>query len=128
MPGCRPSCSAASMFMVGSSRITVCGQAPASTASTRFASMMFERRSRSASSDVTRSLVMTETDLPIISSSGISLSTSAVLPDPTGPPIPTRAAGPCGAVVSVCVTELVLPLVIAACTSWSRAARRTSAP
>jgi len=49
-----------------------------------------ERRRRSASSRVTRSLVTTARSTPRRCSSGISASISAVLPDPTGPPIPTR--------------------------------------
>lgn len=40
------------MFSVGSSRITVCGQAPASTAETRAGSIRPDRRRRSASSAV----------------------------------------------------------------------------
>ena len=52
-----------------------------------------ERRNRSASSLVTRSLVTTARSTPRRCSSGISASISAVLPEPTGPPMPTRAAG-----------------------------------
>ena len=64
-PGKRASSSSpAAIFKVGSSRITVCGQAPASTADTRAGSISPERRSRSASSLVTRSLVTTAKSIP----------------------------------------------------------------
>ena len=47
---------------------------------------------RSASSRVTRSLVITATRRPDGVHSGSSRSISRVLPDPTGPPIPMRSA------------------------------------
>ncbi len=88
----RSSRSAAAMFSVGSSRITVCGQAPAWTARTRSGGNCPPRRSRSASSSVTRSLVMTAVSIPPAARCGRSASIRAVLPDPTGPPMHTRAA------------------------------------
>ncbi len=75
----------------GSSRIAVCGQAPVSTASTRAGSIKPDRLIRSASSCVTRSLATTPTSRSRAVITGIRRSTSAVLPEPTGPPMPMRA-------------------------------------
>ena len=113
------------MFSVGSSRIAVCGQAPVSTASTRSGSISPLRRMRSASSLVTRSLVITASRYRGAATRGISRSISAVLPEPTGPPMPTRAAA------SVPVRVSIM-LVIAACSVAPAAprgrARRSRGP
>ena len=71
------------MLSVGSSRITVCGQAPASTASTRSGSISRRlRRRRSASSLVTRSLVITARSMPRACRCGISRSDQRRLAGP----------------------------------------------
>ena len=48
------------------------------------------RRTCFASSVVTTSLVMIKTRTPISSNFGVIVSMMAVLPDPTGPPMPMR--------------------------------------
>src|SRR5882672_5829858 len=72
--------------------MAVCGQAPVSTAMTRSGAISPLRLMRSASSFVTRSLVTTAMLVPRLMKRGMSCSSSAVLPEPTGPPTPTRAA------------------------------------
>ena len=84
--------STAARFMLGSSRTAVCGQAPVSTPRMRSSSRMplSVRWTCFASSVVTTSLVMISTLMPISSSRGVIASTIAVLPEPTGPPMPMR--------------------------------------
>ncbi len=78
--------------MLGSSRTAVCGQPPVSTPMMRSSSRM-PRKVRCtclASSVVTTSLVMTRMRAPMSISRGVIASMMAVLPEPTGPPIPMR--------------------------------------
>ena len=63
-----------------------------STARTRAGSIKPLFLMRAASSSVTRSLVMTARFTPLARSRGINCSIRRVLPEPTGPPMPTRAA------------------------------------
>ena len=63
-PCSRSSRSAAAMFIEGSSRIAVCGQAPVSTPTTSSGAISPPAWSRSASSFVTRSFVITATRKP----------------------------------------------------------------
>ena len=84
--------STAARFMLGSSRTAVCGQAPVSTPMMRSSSRMpfSVRWTCFASSVVTTSLVMMRILMPISRSGGVMASTMAVLPEPTGPPMPMR--------------------------------------
>ena len=87
------SSSAACMLSVGSSRMAVCGHAPVSTASTR------SRIDQAAALHALGVLLGDQIvgDHREVGAAamkrGISCSSSAVLPEPTGPPMPTRAAG-----------------------------------
>ena len=84
--------STAARFMLGSSRTAVCGQAPVSTPRMR-SSMRMPFRVRwtcLASSVVTTSLVMISTRMPRSIKLGVIASMMAVLPEPTGPPMPMR--------------------------------------
>ena len=82
------------MFRVGSSRITVCGQAPVSTAATRSGSIS-PRAAQPLGILLGDEIVGDDRKIDVPRcNAGISRSTSAVLPEPTGPPMPTaRPAG-----------------------------------
>src|SRR5262245_7183176 len=84
--------STAARFMLGSSRTAVCGHAPVSTPTMHSSSRtpLSVRRTCFASSVVTTSLVMINTLIPRSSKRGVMASTIAVLPEPTGPPMPIR--------------------------------------
>src|SRR5262249_25228874 len=75
------------------SRTAVCGHEPVSTPTTRAGSSTPASvdRTCSASSRVKMSLVTTTGRWPAASSRGTRASISAVLPEPTGPPMPMRA-------------------------------------
>ena len=79
-----------------SSRIAVCGHAPVSTGLIRSSANTAMRRSASASSVVKMSLVTT-TMLTVGANCRHSAATNAVLPLPTGPPIPIRSGRDPGA-------------------------------
>src|SRR5262245_45709479 len=78
--------------MLGSSRTAVCGQEPVSTPTIRSAASTPSSVARTwfASSWVKMSLVTTSGLRPAPRSRGTSASIRAVLPDPTGPPMPIR--------------------------------------
>ena len=73
----------------------------------------------------TRSLVITARLVPRAMKRGISCSSSAVLPEPTGPPMPTRAAPGCGRFVGRWCrsSAVVLFRISAACTAAPAAPR-----
>ena len=71
-----------------SSRMAACGQPPVSTALIRVSSSALFRTRNSASSRVKMSLVTTPR-LCVSRSARQSASINAVLPLPTGPPMPT---------------------------------------